>query len=346
MTTFTRQFENAQRLLMQADLTPAQGDRFQPTGFPDIGPARYTLADGTDMLLVESAQSMANRMESVIWDANSQTLVESLSGLPYVYTTLPDGTTTSSLQESHRLNSPYILGGAINGVEFAQVLKDETGYDASKPVDMASFARCVWKYDTCSLLHGLFMANVKGGRLRLSRALSSFVEARDVRPVTSGGTKSDRISPNIKGGGGNVIFGRTEFVASTIRLYFSLDLAQLRGYGLGDTAFDLLATLAAYKIRRLLDSGLRFRTACDFMAGDLVVTTPDGVEIPHLPELGKSLGELIATSTTAKSFADPPVTHLTLTAKTLKSMKDKDKKADSTDVNDNTDQTPGDPEID
>ena len=53
----------APRLLMQAELKPLQGERFQPTGFADLGVARYTLPDGTEMLLVESAQSVANRME-------------------------------------------------------------------------------------------------------------------------------------------------------------------------------------------------------------------------------------------------------------------------------------------
>jgi hypothetical protein len=45
------------RLLLEAHLAPVQGDRFQPAGFPDLGPATYTLPDGTDMLLVESTQS-------------------------------------------------------------------------------------------------------------------------------------------------------------------------------------------------------------------------------------------------------------------------------------------------
>ena len=60
--------EKAPRLLMEAELEPVQGTRFQPTGFPDLGAATYEGPDGTPMLLVESAQSMANRLESVCWD--------------------------------------------------------------------------------------------------------------------------------------------------------------------------------------------------------------------------------------------------------------------------------------
>jgi CRISPR-associated protein Csb1 len=49
------------RLLLKAALKPIQGTRFQPTGFPDLGAATYDGPDGRKMILVESAQSMANR---------------------------------------------------------------------------------------------------------------------------------------------------------------------------------------------------------------------------------------------------------------------------------------------
>ena len=57
----------APRILLEAELAPIQGRRFQPTGFPDIGPAEFTGADNESHLLVESAQSMANRLEEAIW---------------------------------------------------------------------------------------------------------------------------------------------------------------------------------------------------------------------------------------------------------------------------------------
>ena len=53
---------DAKRLLIEADLVPVQGDRFQPTGFADLGAATYQAADGTRMLLVESAQSVATHL--------------------------------------------------------------------------------------------------------------------------------------------------------------------------------------------------------------------------------------------------------------------------------------------
>mgnify|MGYP001555964026 FL=1 len=57
--------KDAPRLLVEAKLKPLQGTRFQPTGFPNLGAATYQGPGGVDMLLVESAQSMANRLESV-----------------------------------------------------------------------------------------------------------------------------------------------------------------------------------------------------------------------------------------------------------------------------------------
>ena len=60
----------SRRILVEADLVPVQGQRFQPTGFADLGAAVYTLPDGTRMLLVESAQSMANRLEKTIVTAD------------------------------------------------------------------------------------------------------------------------------------------------------------------------------------------------------------------------------------------------------------------------------------
>ena len=41
------------RLLVEADLVPLQGQRFQPTGFADLGAAVYTLPDSTSSIRVE-----------------------------------------------------------------------------------------------------------------------------------------------------------------------------------------------------------------------------------------------------------------------------------------------------
>src|SRR2546423_5570915 len=80
--------EKAPRILLVAELTPALGDRFQPTGFADLGAAQYTRPDGKEMLLVESAQSVANRLEKTCLDGDGPDLAVELKGLPYVASTL------------------------------------------------------------------------------------------------------------------------------------------------------------------------------------------------------------------------------------------------------------------
>src|SRR5581483_6665727 len=170
----------------------------------------------------------------------------------------------------------------------------------SGPVKLPDLARLVLKYDTNAILHGVFIAksNLAGGRLRLTRTLSGFIEASNVRAAESGGVKNDRVNPSgdTSQGFGNVPFPRTEFVADKITAYFNLDLALLRGYGLGDEATQLLTALALFKIRRFLSTGLRLRTACDLTVdgdGELVVTQPKGFTVPPEAELLKECQRLI-----------------------------------------------------
>ena len=107
------QLNGESRILMQAPLKPVQGTRFQPTGFPDLGAAVYEVpgenGNPAQMVLVESAQSVANRLESVCWDEAAGSTYSAVAGMPYVRVSLWDGRNTSSIQEAHRLNSPYIM---------------------------------------------------------------------------------------------------------------------------------------------------------------------------------------------------------------------------------------------
>lgn len=300
------------RVLMQAELRPLQGERFQPTGFPDLGAARYVLADGTDMLAVESAQSVANRMEAVCWDDEAHDLRACLRGLPYIKVLdAASGLLTTSVLEAHRINSPYILEGA--DTTFLDRLQQETAGSNNGIVDVALLAKVMLKYDVNTLLHGVFIAKsaLAGGRLRLTRALSGFVEARNIRPVELGGVKNDRVNPSgdAKKGFGNVPYHRTEFVAETIMAYFNLDLALLKGYGLDAEARNLLTALAFYKVQRFLDRGLRLRSACDLeVKGPVMVTRPAGYELPSLAALESALPGLIQACAAKGHFASPAIT--------------------------------------
>jgi len=304
---------NVPRLLMEARLRPLQGHRFQPTGFADLGPARYTLPDGTEMLLVESVQSVANRMELACWDQAADDLIQELRGLPYIRVrkSADNGSLTTSILEAHRINSPYILEGEDKSV-FNRLKQDAAGLETG-PVDIRALARLVLKYDPNAVIHGVFLAksDLAGGRLRLPRVLSGFIEASDVRPAESGGVKNDRVDPSgdTKQGFGNVPFHRTEFVAGEIKAYFNLDLALLRGYGLPDEAAQLLIALSLFKVRRFLSTGLRLRTACDLeLDGDLTVTRPAGFTVPPETDLLAECKRLIGQC--RQHFAEPPITEV------------------------------------
>lgn len=303
-----KQLLSEKRLLLKAELTPVQGERFQPTGFPELGPALYTLPDGTEMLLLESAQSVANRLESVCWDGASKSLVAPLQGMPYVSVQYEGRELTNSLLEAHRLSSSYILGNP--DTDFFEVLQQELSGLALGPIDERALAAVVMKYDPNAVLHGVFFARkeLAGGRLRLPRLISGFIEARDVRPVESGGVKNDRVEPraSAKLGFGNVPYARTEYTAAAIEAYFNLDIQRLRSYQLPEPAEMFLLHLALWKMAAFLAQGLRLRTACDLkVRGPLTADTPAGFSMPDLGILDEIMPAMIAA---VEGFTNPPVT--------------------------------------
>jgi CRISPR-associated protein Csb1 len=303
--------KNEPRLLLKAKLHPIQGTRFQPTGFPDLGAATYDSADGRRMLLVESAQSMANRLESVCWDAAMNDWVTPLKGLSVVKVNGNDGKPlTNSVLEAHRLNSPYILEGKNN---LLVKLKTELAIEEKGIVDIKKLTATLLKYDANALLHGVFLAKkeIAGGRMRLPRALTAFIEAEQVSVAASGGVKNDAVNPSgdTAKGFGNVPFHRDEFTGK-ITAFFNLDLALIRGFGLSADIEAMLIAIALFKIQKFLRDGLRLRTACDLeIDGNLEVQRPAGFVIPSLDDLEKALPDLIKKA--SAGFASPPETSLT-----------------------------------
>ncbi|HXM54026.1 MAG TPA: type I-U CRISPR-associated RAMP protein Csb1/Cas7u, partial [Candidatus Dormibacteraeota bacterium] len=282
------------RVLLEATLRPVQGRRFQPTGFPDLGPATFQLADDTEMLLVESTQSMANRLEDVGWERPAQRPVAALDGLPYVRVVDADGAfLTSSRLEAHRLASAYVRDAQLHGDSMEKAMLRRLGLRGGVPLDHRALARAVFALDPLSLLHGVFFA-IKSWPMqpKVARTVSSFIEAEDVRPAENGGVKRDDVQHTVttgrraEQGYGWVPFHRREFTARAIRAYFNVDLVQLRSFGLGDDAERLLLTLALWEIRSVLDRALRLRTACDLeVSGDVKVTRPEGFALPSRSDL-------------------------------------------------------------
>lgn len=308
MTSFD--LPSSPRLLLQAELAPIQGNRFQPTGFPDVGAGVYSLPDGREHLLVESAQSVANRLETACWDEAANDLVRPLHGLSYVRVTDSAGSLlTTSILEAHRLNSVYVEKTDF----FERDLRAAIGFDETKPMDRAKLVAALARFDVGCLLHGVFLESI-AGVLRVPRALSGFIEAEGVNRVNTGGVKNDRVQPGrdeeggktAAEGFGNVPFHRTEFVAERIIAYFNLDLEQLRSYRLGSEMERVLLALALFKVQRFLATGLRLRTACDLAVTAIEVKAPGGFALPTVNELVEVLPELIGKA--RGHFASPPVT--------------------------------------
>ena len=197
MTIDFKALQNTPRLLIEAELRPVQGTRFQPTGFPNLGAAAYDGPDGTRMLLVESAQSMANRLEAVCWDVVADDWVPPLQGLPLIKVTDKKGNPlTNSVLEAHRLNSPYILEGKDQTV--FKLLQSELAGLEEGMVNIRKLAETLLKVDANALLHGVFLAKkeLAGGRLRLPRSLSAFIEAEGIGVAANGGVKNDSVNPS------------------------------------------------------------------------------------------------------------------------------------------------------
>ncbi len=320
-------FLNSPRLLLVAELRPAAGHRFQPTGFADLGAAEYKAPNGTPMLLVESAQSVANRLEKTCLDGDGPEIDPELNGLPYVAATLrsspEDVRRTTSLVEAHRIGSPYFL---LNK-EFAAKLTVELSYHPKRPLDWKQIYKGLFKYDPNSLVHGVFLSLLEGGRVRTPRALTGFIEACGVSRAVSGGVKNSPVDPTgelqvadakagEKGVYSNVPYSRVEYVAESITAYFNIDLALIRGYGLPEDATKLLAGLSLLKIRRFLNTQLRLRTACDLeLVNGIHPVNANGFVLPEeadlLEQVKTGIGEC------KSMFADPPVTELVTPVKVV-----------------------------
>lgn len=292
------------RQILDVPLEPALGSRIQPTGFPDLGAATFKKPDGLDddgqprwreALLVESAQSMANHLEAVGWDRHEQAPAPALRGLPYVEVRAPDDTyLTSSRTEAHRLASAFVRHSELDGQGMVEFIGDRLGLEDDRPLAARAIARQVFALDPLCLVHGVFFSDKAWpGQPKIKRALTAFVEAVDVEPAHSGGVKMDDVRHKIgeKSGStegyGTIPYHRTEYVAREITASFSIDLEQIRSYGLGDAGSELLADIARWEIATLLDGGMRLRTACDLRVAAEEIVDRTGDPLPSPSELNE-----------------------------------------------------------
>lgn len=294
------------RHIYDVTLEPILGSTFQPTTFPDLGAAVFERVDGesvTPSLLVESVQSMANRLEATAWDGGKQEPHSTVSGLGYVRVERPNGEfLTASRLEAHRLASAWIFESTHDGVKMLDVIRDRLGLAKDTPLNYPRMAAELFALDPFCLLHGVFFSRKEWiGQPKFTRAVSGVIEAHDVRRAASGGRKSELVRHNTKGeegggtaeGYGSVPFHRVEWTARTIRASFVIDVALLRSYGLPETHSRLLEVLAQWEIHSLLTDGLRLRTACDLgVVGDITVRRGD--PLPEITTLENEVRSLIS----------------------------------------------------
>ena len=298
------------RHIYQAHLRPVIGSTFQPTGFPDIGAATFDRWDPETQepipsLLLESTQSMANRLEATCWDTAERRPISVVEGLPYVESrsTVDDRFLTSSRLEPHRLASPYVREAKLDNEPMGTVMAQRFALAPDTPLNMPHIAREVLKIDPFCLLHGVFFNNkVWTGQPRFTRAVTAVIEAHDVRSAAYGGLKTELVRrQNIQSesegraneGYGNIPYQRLEWTARTITASFTIDAQLLRSYGLPEPAADLLETIAMYEIRSFLTNGLRLRTACD-LEPVAEPTCTRGTDLPGLDELSTRIPKLVS----------------------------------------------------
>ena len=293
----------SKREMYAIELKAVPSDRFQPTGFPDLGAAKFEKPVGSsgwvDAVLVESTQSMANRFEAVGWNEAVQEPVETLRGLPWVRVVADDDGRylTSSRTEAHRLASAFIKESKnVDGEDMVTKIGDILGLADDTPLTASRIASTIFALDPLCLIHGVFFADKKWpGQPKIPRALTGFIEAVDVREAYSGGVKRDdvrhSIGEGIAGsaeGYGHVPYARTEYTARSITLYTSIDVGQIEAYGLSSEATRLLLAVARWEVRSLLDRGLRLRTACEFEP----LNGADAVELADVETLASEIRAL------------------------------------------------------
>ncbi len=287
------------RHIFRVALEPVAGTRFQPTGFPDLGTGTFKKPTSgpekwIECILVESEQSMANHLESAAWDYGTDQPVPEFAGLPYVRVVDGKGEyLTSSRTEAHRLSSAFIRAGKMSdGTLMTAHLKAVFNLRDEKPLSARDIAKAVFALDPACLVHGVFFADKDlPGQPKITRALTSFIEAEDVQRADYGGVKKDHVThsnTDERGsdeGYGSIPFHRTMWTARTITASFVIDLDQIRSYGLDENSTRLIEVLALYEVRALLEQGLRLRTMCD-------LTPVEGTVTPNLPSSADLTAEI------------------------------------------------------
>ncbi|MBI3456694.1 MAG: type I-U CRISPR-associated protein Cas7, partial [Candidatus Rokubacteria bacterium] len=301
------------RVIIRAQLNLANGHFLQPTGFPDIGSCVYAGGDGKKRCLVESEQSMANRLEAVGMKAPGH-WVDELAWLPVIEVGDSNGTLlATNLTEPHRIASSYVLEGKLNGSDLKTMLADKVGLadgGAIWPLDKReALEKLVFALDPAALLHGFQFVQWKFVGLRQTRLLSARLECvlAEEAEVHYGMVKFDLIDPSGQGAGtnkGQSIAAKSRIVAAKggIEATFDIDILGLKSVALEDNKKKLLLALALWKIGAFLlnkpafDARSRQTSPALRLRADCYLSCGDSIEWSAPPENGTSIkpSELVA----------------------------------------------------
>jgi len=281
------------RLLLEATLKPLQGTLFTPANYPNTGPVIYS-HNGVDELIVEFFAKMANACERPCLDASERGLLPLLEGVSYAEARNREDDTfkTTTLQESHRLASRYFREAIMeDGTLFKDYFNQLCDVKKGNLLDKKLFYATLFRCDAFALLHGIMMAQYDA-QMQVTRVLSARIEAHNAQLVSVGGAKVNTLDMQGKNGDGNVPYTK-EYGQGDLRAYFNIDLHLLRSFQLPEEANEMLFALALWKIRMVLEEGLRLRSECDLgVVGELQCTNMD-FQVPSLEELEESLPGLI-----------------------------------------------------
>lgn len=291
------------RVIITAQLSLATGAFLQPTGFPDLGSCIYTDANGKKRCLVESEQSMANRLEAVCMKAPGY-WVDELNTLPVIE--VRDGTDAllaTNLTEPHRIASSYVLESQANGSEVKASLETKLGLGnggSTWPLDKRdALEKLIFALDPGALIHGFQFVQWKFVGLRQTRLLSARLECELAveAEVQYGMVKFDLIDPGAQAEGtnkGQSIAAKSRVVPSKdgITATFDIDLLGLKHLSLSDSEQKFLLALSLWKIGAFLSNkpsfdarsrqtspSLRLRADCYLTCGECVAWNGDSVSL-------------------------------------------------------------------
>lgn len=236
----------------------------QPTGFPDIGACIFRDAKGRVRCLIESEQSMTNRLEGVCMK-NAGDWVDTWKSLPLIE--VQDGSRqriATNLTEPHRIASSYILEGKIGPSDFKKILWKAIGMqgkadEARLPLEgRAGLDKVIFALDPSALLHGYQFVQTSFVGMRQPRILHPRLEATlgGDEEMNYGMVKVDTIEPEAasqKGANkGQSLAPKNRILWEDIIAIFELDLLALKHLHLDDNQKKFLLGLALWKIGAFL----------------------------------------------------------------------------------------------